>query len=183
MTTTTTTASSTAVAPSRSRALLGALFGTRTAPLPADVALVAARIVLAWVFIYHGSRRLFGWFDGPGIHNSAQYFANTAGLRPGTLFAVMGGGIEFFGGIALALGLLSRLAGAGIFVDMMMAIVTVTWANGINATGGKSGYELNLALGVLALVIAMFGAGRLSIDALIARKLTPSTAPASVPPG
>jgi putative oxidoreductase len=181
--TTTTTPSSTTTAPSRSRALLGALFGTHTAPLPADVALIAARIVLAWVFVYHGSRRLFGWFDGPGIHTSAQYFANTAGLRPGTLFAVMGGSIEFFGGIALALGLLSRLAGAGIFVDMMMAIVTVTWANGINATGGKSGYELNLALGVLALVIAMFGAGRLSIDALIARKLTPLAAAQSVPPG
>jgi len=180
--TTTTTPSGATTAPSRSRVLLGALFGTHTAPLPADVALIATRIVLAWVFVYHGSRRLFGWFDGPGLHDSAQYFANTAGLRPGTLFAVMGGSIEFFGGIALALGLLSRLAGAGLFVDMMMAIVTVTWANGINATGTKSGYELNLALGVLGLVVAMFGAGRLSIDALIARKLTPRTAPPPVSP-
>jgi putative oxidoreductase len=88
------------------------------------------------------------------------------------LFAVVSGLIEFGGGIALALGLLSRLAGAAIFVDMMMAIVTVTWANGINATGVKSGYELNLALGVLSLVIAIFGAGRFSIDALIARRLS-----------
>ncbi len=156
---------------SRSRALLGALFSTRTAPLPADCALIAARIALAWIFIYHGSRRLFGWFDGPGIHASGLYFANTAHLHPGEFFAVVGGIIEFGGGIALALGLLSRLAGAAIFVDMMMAIVTVTWANGINATGGKSGYELNLSLGVLALVIAIFGAGRFSIDALIARRL------------
>ena len=54
---------------------------------------------------------------------------------------------------------------------MMMAIITVTWSNGINATGGKSGYELNLALGVLALVIAIFGAGRFSIDALLERRL------------
>ena len=66
----------------------------------------------------------------------------------------IGGVIEFVGGIALAVGFASRLAGAAIFVDMMMAIVTVTWANGINATGAKSGYELNLALGVLALVVA-----------------------------
>jgi hypothetical protein len=45
------------------------------------------------------------------------------------------------------------------------------WSNGINATTGKSGYELNLALGFLALVIAFFGAGRFSIDALLARRL------------
>ena len=156
---------------SRVHALLAALFSTRTAALPADCALIAARVVLAWVFIYHGSRRLFGWFDGPGIHASAQYFAQTAGLRPGTFFAVSGGIIEFGGGIALAIGLVARLAGAGIFVDMMMAIVTVTWANGINATGGKSGYELNLALGTLALVVAVFGAGRWSVDALLERRL------------
>ena len=65
---------------------------------------------------------------------------------------MLGGLIEFGGGIALALGLFSRLAGLAIFGDMMMAIITVTWANGINATGGNAGYELNLALGVLALV-------------------------------
>ena len=157
--------------PSRARAVLVALFSARTAPLPADCALIAARIALAWIFIYHGSRRLFGWFDGPGLDQSAHYFANTAHLHPGMLFAVLGGLIEFGGGIAIALGLFARLAGAGIFVDMMMAIITVTYANGINATGGQAGYELNIALGVLALVIAFFGAGRFSIDALIERHL------------
>jgi putative oxidoreductase len=162
---------------SRTRAVFAALFSTRTAPLPADCALIAARIVLAWIFIYHGSRRLFGWFDGPGIHQSAEYFSNTAHLHPGVFFAVVGGIIEFGGGIALAFGLVSRLAGAAIFVDMMMAIITVTWANGINATTGKSGYELNLALGTLALVVAFFGAGRLSIDALLERRLVPVEAP------
>jgi putative oxidoreductase len=155
----------------RSRALLATLLSTRTATLPADIALIAARTALAWIFIYHGSRRLFGWFNGPGLHASGLYFANTAHLHPGELFAVLGGVTEFAGGIALAFGLASRLAGAAIFGDMMMAIITVTWANGINATGGKSGYELNLALGVLALVVAFFGAGRFSLDALLERRL------------
>jgi putative oxidoreductase len=163
--------------PSRIRALLAVLLSTRTAPLPADCALVAARIVLAWIFIYHGARRLFGWFGGAGIHQSGLYFANTAHLHPGVFFAVVGGIIEFAGGIALAFGLVSRLAGAAIFVDMTMAIITVTWANGINATGGKSGYELNLALGTLALVVAVFGAGRFSIDALLERRLSPVREP------
>ena len=165
------TAASVPARRSRSRNLMAALFATRTAALPADCALIAARAVLALLFIYHGSRRLFGWFGGPGIHQSADYFAQTAHLHPGELFAVLSGVTEFFGGLALAIGLLSRLAGAAIFVDMMMAIVTVTWANGINSTGGNSGYELNLALGTLALMIAFFGAGRFSIDAVLERRL------------
>jgi putative oxidoreductase len=164
---------------SRSHAFLVALFSTRTAALPADCALIAARAVLALIFIYHGSRRLFGWFDGPGLHQSAHYFAQTAHLHPGELFAVLSGITEFFGGIALAVGLLSRLAGLGIFVDMMMAIVTVTWANGINSTGGGGGYELNLALGTLALVVAFYGAGRVSIDALLERRLVTREAPST----
>jgi uncharacterized membrane protein YphA (DoxX/SURF4 family) len=57
---------------------------------------------------------------------------------------------------------------------MMMAIITVTWDNGINATGTKSGYELNLALGMLAFMVAIFGAGRFSIDALLERRLRTS---------
>src|SRR3954469_12985524 len=165
------TTTSVATPPSRSRSVLQVLFSSRTAALPADLCLLVVRLVLAWIFIYHGSRRLFGWFDGAGIHQSATYFANTAHLHPGELFAVLGGIIELGGGIALALGLCSRLAGAAIFGDMMMAIITVTWANGINATGVKSGYELNLALGFLALVPAVFGAGRFSIDAALERRL------------
>jgi putative oxidoreductase len=156
---------------SRGRAVLAALVSTRTAPLATDCALITARATLAVLFIYHGSRRLFGWFGGPGLSKSADYFAHTAHLHPGELWATLGGVIEFGGGIALAIGLASRLAGAAIFGDMMMAIITVTWDNGINATGGKAGYELNLALGVLALMIAFFGAGRFSIDAVLERRL------------
>ena len=63
------------------------------------------------MFVYHGSRRLFGWFDGPGLDASVKYFADVAHLHPGTFFAVTGGIIEFAGGIAIALGLLSRPRG------------------------------------------------------------------------
>ena len=159
---------------SRARALLAALVGTRTAPAVADCALVIVRATLALIFIYHGGRRLFGAFDGAGLDASARYFEQVAGLSPGHLWATLSGLTEFVGGIAIAVGLLTRLAGLGIFVDMMMAIITVTWSNGFNATReqGPPGYELNLALGVLALMIAFFGAGRFSIDALIERRLT-----------
>src|SRR5271156_4920174 len=96
---------------SRPRALMSLLFGTRVAPLPADLALLFARVALSWIFIYHGAGKLFGWFNGPGFHRTAVYMANTAHLHPGEFFAVLGGVTEFGGGIALALGLASRLAG------------------------------------------------------------------------
>jgi putative oxidoreductase len=154
---------------SRPRALFAAVLSTRTAPRMTDVGLLIVRLTLAFIFIYHGSRRLFGWFDGPGLHGSADYFAHTAHLHPGMFFAVMGGLVEFGGGIALALGLFSRLAGLAIFGDMMMAIITVTHADGFNSTAG-SGWELNLCLGVLALVPFFLGSGRFSLDAVLERR-------------
>ena len=153
----------------RARSLLAAVLSTRTAPLPADLALVAARIALAWIFIYYGAGKLFGAFNGPGLHGTALYFSNTAHLHPGGFFAVLGGVIELGSGVALALGLASRLAGVALFGDMVMAMITVTWATGINSQTAPPGYQLNLALGVLALVVAIFGSGRFSLDALIER--------------
>jgi putative oxidoreductase len=155
------------------RDLLRAAVSTRTAPIPADCALVAVRTALAWIFIYYGAGKLFGAFNGPGIHRTAIYFSETAHLHPGGLFAVVGGVIEFGGGIALALGLAARLAGLALFGDMVMAMITVTWATGINTNNPPPGYQLNLALAVLALVIVVFGAGRFSIDAIAERHLVP----------
>jgi putative oxidoreductase len=153
------------------RSLLEAVVSTRTTPLPTDCALAAARIALAWIFIYYGGGKLFGWFNGPGIHRTALYFSQTAHLHPGGLVAVLGGVIEFGGGVALALGLASRLAGIALFGDMVMAMITVTWATGINSSTVPPGYQLNLALAVLALVVAILGPGRFSLDALIERRL------------
>ena len=64
---------------------------------------------------------------------------------------------------------LITLAGLALFGDMVLAMITVTWVTGISSTSSPPGYQLNLALGVLALAAALTGAGRLSIDALIAR--------------
>jgi len=157
------------------RAWLAALFSTRIAALPADLALIAVRTALAWIFIWYGAGKLFGSFNGPGIHQTAVFMSNTAHLRPGGFFAVLGGVIEFGGAIAVALGVASRLAGLALFGDMVMAMITVTWVNGINSEKLPAGYELNVALCVLALVVVLLGAGRFSIDALIERRLLAMT--------
>jgi len=164
----------TAAAPAprrRVRALLAVVLSTRVAALPTDLALVAVRTALAWIFIWYGAGKLFGAWNGPGLHQSALFFSNTAHLRPGGFFAVLGGVIEFGGGISLVLGLGARLAGLALFGDMVMAMITVTWVNGINSESLTPGYDLNVALCVLALVVMVFGAGRFSIDALVERRV------------
>jgi putative oxidoreductase len=157
--------------PRHIRSVVAAVLSPGAGVLPVDLALVAVRTALAWIFIYYGAGKLFGAFNGPGLHGTALYFSNSAHLHPGGLFAVIGGVIEFGGAIAVALGLATRLAGLALFGDMVMAMITVTWVNGINSEKLPAGYELNMALAALAAVVVCLGAGRLSIDALVARRL------------
>jgi putative oxidoreductase len=152
------------------RAWLAAVVRTRKADLPVDLALVAVRAALAWIFIVYGAQKLFGTFNGAGIHQTSLFMADTAGLRPGGFFAVLSGVIEFGGAIALGLGLGTRLAGLALFGDMMMAMITVTWVQGLHQAT-PPGYELNVAVGALGLVAALLGAGRFSVDALAERRL------------
>lgn len=150
---------------------LAALVSTRDATLQTDVALIAVRTALAWIFVYYGASKLFGWWHGMGIHGTTLYFANTAHLRPGGFFAVLGGVTEFGGAITMALGVGARLVGLALCGDMVMAMITVTWVNGINSEKLPAGYEFNIALCVLALVVVLLGAGRFSVDALVERRL------------
>jgi len=155
----------------RARKWVGAVVGTRDATREVDAALVVARTALAWIFVYYGASKLFGWWHGGGIHQTALFFADTAHLHPGGLFAVVGGVLEFGGAIALALGLGTRLVGAALCGDMVMAMITVTWTNGINSEKVPPGYELNVALAALALVLVLLGAGRFSLDAVLGRRI------------
>ena len=158
----------------RARPLASMLFRTQPSTLGTDVAAVAVRIALVWIFTYYGAGKLFGAFHGPGIHQTAQFMADTARLRPGEFFAVLGGVIEFGGALALAVGFASRLAGLALCGDQVMAMITVTWAHGISSLTATPGYEFNLALAAMALVIVGLGAGRPSLDAVIARRLGPT---------
>ena len=148
------------------------LFETTSTGPAVDLALIVVRVALAWIFIYYGASKLFGAFPGSGgthgIHETAIFMSQGAHLRPGEFFAVLSGVTELGGGIAMALGFCTRLAGLALFGDMIMAIITVTGSEGLNPTSG-TGYQLNLAIAGLALVAALIGAGRFSVDAVIAR--------------
>lgn len=148
-------------------ALVRRVSATRETPLARDLALLGARIGLAWLFIYHGGTTLFGIFGGAGLHSASIFFGTTAHLHPATFFAALAGIIEFFGGIALALGVFGRLAAAALVGDMVIAMATVTFGNGIVSNLPGAGYELNVALATLALVVAILGTGRLSLDVAV----------------
>jgi putative oxidoreductase len=136
-----------------------------------EVVRVITRIALAWIFVYHGSGTLFDTFQGPGLHAGANFYATTAHLHPGTFFAVLSGATEFFGGIAIGVGLLGRLAALGLIGEMMMAMITVTFKHGLESSGLGQGYEINIALIALAGVIVVVGTGRYSLGAVIGRSL------------
>jgi putative oxidoreductase len=167
----------------RVRDLSRQLSATRDTPYARDLALIGARIALAWLFIYHGAATLFGWFGGGGLDSSTRFFAQIAHLHPGGFFAAVTGIIELAGGVAVAVGILGRLAATGLLLVMVGAMATVTIDNGIastvdNISGGHGGgYELNVALAALALVIAIMGTGRFSLDVALRTFLAKRSVP------
>ena len=67
------------------------------------------RVPVGLILAAHGAQKLFGWFGGYGLEGTGQWMASL-GLEPGYLMALMAGVAEFFGGLALVLGLLTRPA-------------------------------------------------------------------------
>ncbi len=144
------------------------LHDTRDEPLTRDLALLCARVLLAWIFIYHGAGTLFGAFHQSGLHGETVYFQSEH-LDPARLFAVIDGTTQFVGGILIGVGVLGRLAGLALVGDMIGAMVTITFAQGLVGPNG-TGYQINVALIIPALVIAFLGTGRFSLDALFSRR-------------
>lgn len=126
------------------------------------------RVVVGLFLVPHGAQKLFGMFGGYGISGTGQYFATKLGMEPGWLFALLAGLVEFFGGLLLALGLLTRPAAAAAFVLLMVAVIKVHLPAGFFATAGGYEYPLLWALVVLGFVIR--GGGPLSLDARLGRE-------------
>ena len=127
----------------------------------ASVGLLILRIVVGLIFVGHGSQKMFGWFGGKGIPGQAGLM-DTLGVRPARLFALISAAGEFFGGLGVALGLLTPVAAAGILGSMTVAIVKVHWAKGFWNTRG--GYEFPLILATTSFVIGLVGPGVYSLD-------------------
>ncbi|OLU29038.1 DoxX family protein [Pseudomonas sp. PA15(2017)] len=131
----------------------------------AGFGLTILRVLVGITFMAHGSQKLFGWFGGYGLAGVAQWM-ESIGLAPGYLMALMAGSAEFFGGLALVIGLLVRPASAVLAITMLVAIFSVHIGNGFFMA--DNGYEFALALLAATLALLIEGAGRLSLDKRIA---------------
>lgn len=129
---------------------------------------LALRIPVGIIFMAHGAQKLFGWFGGGGLEGTAQWMASI-GLNPGYPMALLAGGAEFFGGLALVVGLLVRPAAAALAFTMGVAIFAVHIGNGLFMS--NNGYEFALALLAVTVALAISGGGRASLDARLAERL------------
>ena len=134
-----------------------------------SVALFLLRIILGVVFFAHGAQKVFGWFGGYGLSGTVGYFKNVVHVP--TLLAYLGPFVEFVGGIALLIGVFTKVAALGIFIMMLVATLKVHLPMGFFLSGkgdGKGqGYEFSLTLAVISLVLVLLGGGFYSIDHLI----------------
>ena len=130
------------------------------------IADLPVRIACGAVFIAHGGQKLFGWWGGYGLEATGQWMASI-GLEPGFAMAMIAGGIEFFGGIALILGVITRPVAMAASLLMLVAMMSVHWSNGFFMSA--NGYEFSLTLLAMSAYLTIAGSGRLSIDSIFRR--------------
>ena len=126
-----------------------------------DVALTILRVVVGLVFLVHGGQKLFVYGFG-GVQQAFGGMGIPAAAVTGPLVAL----VEFFGGLALVLGLLVRPAAVALAVTMLVAIFSVHIGKGFFMD--KGGIEYALALFAASLSLAFSGAGRASVDRSLA---------------
>jgi len=125
------------------------------------IGLLVLRIVVGLTMAAHGSQKLFGWFQGPGITGFAGMLGHLK-IRPAMFWAWVAASAEFLGGLALALGFLTPLASYAIAGAMLVALATVHLAKGFWNTQGGIEFPLLILASVVAL--ALTGPGVYSID-------------------
>lgn len=130
-----------------------------------------SRLFCGLVFVFHGAPKVFnleatsGFFESVGIPSWS---------------AIPVAGLEFFGGILLLAGFLTRWLSVLFILEMVVAIVTVHLPNGWDVFEG--GYEYSLALIVMLIGVIVLGPGSFSIDGQLRRSRGGATPPEPDPP-
>ena len=134
-----------------------------------NTATVILRFVLGVVFFAHGAQKMLGWFGGYGFAGTMAYFTGAAHIP--AVFAFLAIAAEFFGGIGLMFGFLTRIAAFGISVNMLVAIATVHRAVGFFMNWGGTqkgeGFEYHLLVLAMTAFLIIRGGGAYSLDRAI----------------
>src|SRR6202043_1330314 len=134
-----------------------------------DTATAILRLVLGVIFFAHGAQKMLGWFGGYGFSGTMSFF--TGVMHIPAPFAFLGIAAEFFGGLGLIFGLLTRVAAFGIFSDMVVAVAMVHRHFGLfmNWSGAQKGegYEYHLLVLATTAFLMIRGAGAASLDRLL----------------
>ena len=143
---------------------LSALLTIEKSAAVTDAGLLVLRLTIGLIMAAHGAQKAFGMFGGDGLGATADGFS-ALGYQPGILFALAAVVGELFGGLFLAIGLLTPLAAGGIIGVTVNAMVAVNLGNGFFAS--HDGIELPLILTGGALALLLAGPGRYAADARI----------------
>jgi putative oxidoreductase len=135
-----------------------------------DVVLTTLRLVLGVVYFAHGAQKMLGWFGGYGFHGTMGFFTHMGMPAPVAFLVIC---TEFFGGLGLIVGLLTRIAALGIGVEMIGAIFMVHMANGffMNWAGNQKGegFEYHLLAIAMCAALLLRGAGAFSLDRTLSK--------------
>ncbi|PKI17329.1 DoxX family protein [Colwellia sp. 12G3] len=126
------------------------------------------RLIAGIIFTAHGAQKLFAWFGGYGLEGTGQWM-DSIGLSPGFIMALLAGSAEFFGGLLLIIGFLTRPTSFVLAITMVVAIFSVHLNNGLFMS--NNGYEFGLALIAITTALLIQGGGRYSVDSILFQKL------------
>lgn len=130
---------------------------------------IILRLASGSILAAHGAQKLFGWFGGYGLDATGQWM-ESIGLAPGFLMALLAGSAEFFGGLALIVGFLTRPAAIISAFTMVVAIVSVHIGNGLFMS--NNGFEFALSLLAITMALAIQGGSRFSIDSYLSKNMS-----------
>ncbi|REL35017.1 DoxX family protein [Thalassotalea euphylliae] len=133
-----------------------------------NISTLPLRLIAGIIFAAHGAQKLFAWFGGYGLDGTGQWM-ESIGLAPGYLMALMAGSAEFFGGLLLIVGLLTRPAALALAFTMVVAIFSVHFQNGLFMS--NNGYEFGLSLLAISVALVFQGGGRFALDNLVANRI------------